>query len=305
MDFLLYWTVRIIIGGISMLPLDLVARIGRALGAIAYTLDARHRKVALNNLTAAFQGERTEAEIRALARENFKRLGENYCCAIKTAFMSEAAVAERLETVGVEPLAPYAARGQNLVVAIGHFGNFELYARANFKVGEYTFATTYRALRQPALTRLMQELRSKSHCVFFERRTDADALKTAMNKGRVMIGLLSDQHAGRSGVWVPFFGRSCSTSTAPAVLALRYDARLFSAICYRTKLAHWRIEVGPEIALHTADGEPRKTADVMSEVNAHLEAAVRRDPANWFWVHKRWKPPEKRQLLSVAADERV
>jgi KDO2-lipid IV(A) lauroyltransferase len=28
----------------------------------------------------------------------------------------------------------------------------------------------------------------------------------------------------------------------------------------------------------------------MSEVNRAFEAAVRRDPANWFWVHKRWKP---------------
>jgi len=28
----------------------------------------------------------------------------------------------------------------------------------------------------------------------------------------------------------------------------------------------------------------------MLEVNQAFETAIRRDPANWFWVHKRWKP---------------
>jgi KDO2-lipid IV(A) lauroyltransferase len=28
----------------------------------------------------------------------------------------------------------------------------------------------------------------------------------------------------------------------------------------------------------------------MLDVNRAFEDAVRRDPANWFWVHNRWKP---------------
>ena len=37
------------------------------------------------------------------------------------------------------------------------------------------------------------------------------------------------------------------------------------------------------------DGEPRSVADIMRDVNRAFEAAVARDPANWFWVHNRWK----------------
>jgi KDO2-lipid IV(A) lauroyltransferase len=54
-------------------------------------------------------------------------------------------------------------------------------------------------------------------------------------------------------------------------------------------LGRWRIEAGPEIPTH-ADGHPRPTADIMRDVNRAFEVAVRRDPANWFWLHKRWKP---------------
>ena len=65
-------------------------------------------------------------------------------------------------------------------MAIGHFGNFELYARcARFAPG-FQFATTYRALRQPALNRLMQSLREKSGCLYFERRTEGASLRAGL-----------------------------------------------------------------------------------------------------------------------------
>ena len=151
------------------------------------------------------------------------------------------------------------------------------------------FATTYRALPQPALNKLAQSLREKSGCLFFERRTDADALKSAMNRGGIVLGLLADQHAGDKGLRLPFFGHDCSTSAAPAVLALRYGCRLFTAICYRTALGRWRVEVGNEIPTRE-NGRTRAPEAIMLEVNRAFEAAIRRDPTNWFWVHKRWKP---------------
>jgi KDO2-lipid IV(A) lauroyltransferase len=117
---------------------------------------------------------------------------------------------------------------------------------------------------------------------------DGDALRSAMSQGGLMIGLLADQHAGRSGVWGPFFGQRCSTTPAPAVMALRYHCPLFTAICYRVGLARWRIEVGDEIPTRIA-GNRRPVAEITADINRAFEVAIRRDPANWFWVHNRWK----------------
>src|SRR5204863_2175841 len=102
---------------------------------------------------------------RALAKEHFRRVGESYGCAVKTASMSDSALKGVLEVTGADkicqPLTGPKPPG-SCVMAIGHFGNFELYARcAGFAPG-LQFATTYRALRQPALNRLMQSLREKS-----------------------------------------------------------------------------------------------------------------------------------------------
>jgi lipopolysaccharide heptosyltransferase II len=290
MDGLIYWVMRGVVGVIQALPLGLVARIGRAGGALAWWLDARHRRVTMRNLTRSFGGEKSAEEIRALGREVFRRIGENYASAVRTAAMTEEEVREVVEVVGAERvLGGGAAEGRrSRVVAIGHFGNFELYARLGKWGHGYRFATTYRGLRQRSLDRLMRELRERSGCLYFERRTESGVLREEMAKGGMMLGLLADQHAGRRGVWGPFMGADCSTTGAPAILALRYGSPLSTAICFRVAPGRWRVEVGEAIPTRIG-GVARTVEEITGDMNRAFEVAIRRDPANWFWVHDRWK----------------
>ena len=296
MDRLLYYVALGLIKFLQSLPLRWVARLGRAGGALGYALDARHRKVAQRNLAMCLGTERTPDETRALAKENFRRLGESYACAIKTAAMSWEDLKSSVEFVGAEKVSP-SVSGQEprtVVVAIGHFGNFELYARFGQLMPAFECATTYRGLRQASLNRLMQSMREQSGCTYFERRTDAAALKAWMTPTGRILGLLADQHAGTGGVRVSFFGHDCSTTASPAVFALRYDCPLRTGVCYRVGLARWRIELGDKIPTHES-GKARDVTAITRDVNAAFEAAVRRDPANWFWVHNRWKPDKPKQ----------
>jgi len=290
MDTLLYLLARAVIGIFQAIPLTWVARFGRAAGGLFYFLDARHRKVALKNLNLCFGAEMSSEEIGAIGRENFRRIGENFCCAAKTAGMTFQQLQGRIEFIGAEKFPSYPGTPlKTYVVAIGHFGNFELYARFGHFMPDFKTATTYRGLRQPSLNRLMLGLRERSGCMFFERRTDAPALKAAMAEQGLILGLLADQHAGNNGLRIPFFGHECSTSAAPAIFALRYRTPLLVGFCYRTGLARWRMEVGEEIPTNE-NGEARSAEAIMGDVNRAFEIAIRRDPANWFWVHNRWKP---------------
>lgn len=303
MDFLLYWPARLLIGILQSLPLEWVAHIGRAFGSLAYLLDARHRRKTIENLKFCVGAGKSDREIAALARENFKRIGESFCSAVKTASMDWKDLKERCEITGVERIPKGdPANPQNCIFSIGHFANFELWARLNNLVPGYQFATTYRGLRPPALDRILQELRNRSGCLYFERRTQGSALKAALAKSGLMLGILSDQHAGDHGLHIPFFGRVCSTTAAPAVFALRYRCPLHVGICYRTAPGRWRLELSEGIPI-LENGQPRSSSDIMLDVNKVLEAAIRRDPANWFWVHNRWKlkVPTSKPPESVAA----
>jgi lauroyl/myristoyl acyltransferase len=279
---IVYYLARALIALLQCLPLPLVARLGRWGGGLAYRLDGRHRRVALENLQMCFGDEMTSAEITGLAMENFRRLGENYCCAIKTAAMSMDQLRPYVEFDRPERLLP----PRRMVMAIGHFGNFELYARFQNVSPEYQCATTYRALKQPELNRLLQKVREKSGCLFFERRTDGPMLRAAMINSNLLLGLLADQSS--RGLRAPFFGHDCDTGLAPAVFALRYDCELYTAFCFRIAPAKWRLELGDKISTRENDA-PRSSGDIMRDVNRSFEKAIRRDPANWFWVHRRWK----------------
>jgi KDO2-lipid IV(A) lauroyltransferase len=288
MNFLIYWCGRAAIAFIQLLPLNVVARLGRWGGTLAYHLDAKHRRIVYANLNGAFDREKSAAEIEAIARETFKRIGENYICAVKTAAMSFAALRSHVEFTGLENF-PQSRPGENpcnAVVGIGHFGNFEMYARLGEAIPYANTAATYRGLKQPALDRLLQHVRGQDKCRFFERRADGPALRALLDRGGLILGLLADQSS--KGLRAPFLGRDCNTGLAPAILALRYDAVLSTGICYRVGLAKWRIEFGKPIPTRI-NGEARTSTDLMLEVNRELEAGVRRDPANWFWVHRRWK----------------
>jgi len=296
MDWPLYLLARAIIFCFGLLPLKLVAQVGRLLGTCAFVLDGRHRRTALLNLRKVYDERLTEQQIRALAMENFRRIGENYCCALKTALMPPEQVRNHCKVLGVDKFK--ARGGNNCIVAIGHFGNFELYTLLADGLSSWQGASTYRALKQPRLNALLQSLRQRSGCLFFERRTEASQLKQALAQGGILLGLLADQHAGRKGIVVPFLGQVSSTSAAPALLALRYKSPLFTAICYRVGLAQWQLEVGDEIPTHE-NGAPRAPEAIACDMNEAFAVAIARDPANWFWVHNRWKPLKKKAPTEV------
>jgi lauroyl/myristoyl acyltransferase len=291
MSWIIYWLARGLVVVLQALPLVVVARVGRGLGFLWWMADFKHRGLVKRNVGAAFYGKGS-GKIATITREVFQRIAENALCAVKTASMPDAQLLNVCTLIGVDKL-PKAGRADsptNCVGAIGHFGNFELYARLAKPVTGWQSATTYRAMNQAGLDAIVQKLRQSSGCIFYERRRDADALKEALAKGGLFVGLLSDQHPNKGGVLVPFMGRECAATTAPAVLALRYDAPLFPVVCYRVALGRWTVEIGDEIPLKE-NGQRRTVEEITRDISLAFEAAVRRDPANWFWVHNRWKKP--------------
>src|ERR1700685_4234457 len=144
MNSAIYFLARMVVALLQAMPLLWVARLGRCGGEVVFWLDGRHRKVALQNLTLCFQAEKSPAQIRALAHENFRRIRENFCCSIKTAGMTEKELRRVMEVRGAGVVAARNAEHpeESLIFASGHFGNFELFARLSAFIGGYQIAST-------------------------------------------------------------------------------------------------------------------------------------------------------------------
>ena len=295
MNTFLYLIGSLIVTIISFLPLKLICFIGRQLGFIFYYIDSGHRKVAVNNLTNSLGNSRSKNEIIFLAKENFRRLGEVYLSAIKTCHLSLENLSGVLSIKGMNHL-NFSKRddGSNpsFMFAIGHFGNFELYANAGLFAPQLDVGTTYRGFNQPWVEKLISKIRNKSGCHYFDRRFEGKKLLSFMKQPNSVTGLLADQNAGRSGIELPLFGMPCSTNPAPAIFSLRYNLRLHCCLCRRISLGRWELELGPEIPTHIK-GNARSVNDIMIDINSTYEEYINEDPANWFWVHNRWKRPDR------------
>lgn len=302
MNRFLYLLARLGIGLLQALPIQWVAQIGRVGGGVMFWLDRRHRRMALHNLTRCFGAELSPLEIRRLAHENFRRLGENYCSAIKTAAMDEAELRKVLEVRGTGALAgaDVGPPSKNRLLATGHFGNFELFTRLAAFVPGYRCAATYRGIRPLLVNKLVYSMRTISGNLLFERRSGAGELKRVMNAGGVLLSMAVDQSDRPNGLEMPFLGHLCFMTRSPAVMAMRYDCALFAPICYRVGLGRWVIEIGEPIPTRE-HGQRRSAEAITHDINRAFEAAVRRDPANWFWVHDRWKARIVTEARALAA----
>jgi KDO2-lipid IV(A) lauroyltransferase len=109
------------------------------------------------------------------------------------------------------------------------------------------------------------------------------------------VAFVSDQDAGRDGVFVPFFGRLASTHRGAALMAIRTGAPLFLGVPLRVAAGRYSIrvrEIRTDRSGQLDDAVQRLTA-AYTEL---LETAIRSAPDQYLWLHRRWKtrPPEER-----------
>jgi KDO2-lipid IV(A) lauroyltransferase len=255
-------------------------RAARALAAMAPALAPGPAATARENLRLAFGRDDP-----ALVRAAFRHFAE---AAVDLLFFRCLFHPERagehfvFEGGGLED---YRARGGGAAVfATGHFGNWELFGAAFRHVG-IPLAPVARPPRPLWFARWVERYRREEGQEIIPK---GDALPLALRALRrgLCVAFLMDQSAGRHGVPVPFFGRPARTFTAPAALALKlglplyagYSTRVGDGIRYRCFAERIPTDGGVEA--------------VTRRLNEALERYVRAAPEQWWWFHRRFKPPK-------------
>jgi lipopolysaccharide heptosyltransferase II len=292
MNYLAYCIYRTLAELIALLPLPVVFRLGQFLGWVAYHIVGKYRRLVTRNLGIAFGGEK--GELRALARRHFCTLGANLLCSLKLGRMTQEEIAARVNIENMAALHRAAEPGRGVVMVLSHLGNWELLAQLvphgppGRRVG-----TVYQPLGNTYFDQHVKNLRVRLGLVPFDRRRGFQEPITFLRRGGV-LGVLVDQHAGDGGIWAPLFGRLASTSPLAATMALRTGAPLVPIAVYTTGCARWRLVVSDAMPREEKTDPEQLTA----EINVALEKEIRVSPADWFWVHNRWKTPSPQFLLS-------
>jgi len=277
------------LGVIQKIPVGAVYALGRVAGAVAWLLLPRYRSLVRRNLIRALGIG--PAEARRLAREHFRTLGANLLCAARFMVADEATVRRHTEVVNLDALIAAHAQGRGVVLAISHIGNWELFAQATFYARHIPFGTVFQRIHNKQLNARIDHLRRRLGVKTFDRSRELPAAMKFLKEGGV-LGVLVDQHAGDSGLWTPLFGSLASTSPLAASLATRTGAAVVPVDITTCGFARWRIKVRSQIQFDAENPNALTAA-----INRVLEQQIRESPADWFWVHDRWKLPHPNFLL--------
>lgn len=286
--------VRVIQGLERALGKRAAGAIVAAAGRLAYRPLGIRRATVEGHLRQAFP-DRDERWIRGTAAAAYAHLGREGLSLLRLYRLGAADVIRETRVAeGLEALRSAVEAGTGAVVVTGHFGNWEIGGAAVAARGIPLDVVVQRQAN-PLFDRLMNDARVRLGMrVIYRGRATKDALRS-LRQGRV-VAFVADQDARGAGVFVPFLGRPASTFRGPAVLALRSGAPLFIATAIRAGDGRYDVRMRP-IPM-PPEGDPEERTEALTARHARaLEEAVRANPEQYLWHHRRWKtaPPAPEQ----------
>jgi Kdo2-lipid IVA lauroyltransferase/acyltransferase len=283
-----YVAVAIVRAVTALMPYPLLWMCGTAVGYLFYVCDVPHRRVALDNLAAAFP-RRSAAERRAIVRAVFAHFGRLLFEFLKFSTLSAEQILSRVEFDGEERVRLAYGQGKGVLFITGHFGFWELHAIAHPLRFE-PIGVLARTLDNAPLNTLLEDIRQRTGNVVIYRQGSIRKVMRMM-ADRHGVAILIDQHiSGADAVSVEFFERPAATTSAVAAMALRTGAPVVPVFALPLGKGRYRL-----IYEHPVEPPGPQSEDAVREFTQRctdvLEMYVRRHPDLWLWMHRRWREP--------------
>jgi len=285
LEAVLAYAVRALVRAV---PRGAALSLGARLGDVARWLGIR-RSVAEENLALAFP-ELGRADRDRILVAHYRDFGMMVCEAARGTATSEAPPGEVIAEVRGDEHLEAALRGRRgAIVLTAHYGDFGLLGAWLARGRPVDIVA--KELRNPAVDALMVRTCMEAGMRRILPGAGLKPLLAGLRANHVAV-ILADQDAGADGVFVPFLGRSCSTTSVPARIALRTGVPLLTAFITRRADLRNEIDVLPPLTVERPDA-PDAVERLTALHAAELERWVRRHPHMWFWLHRRWKtsPP--------------
>lgn len=267
---------------IGRLPIALLRRLGALFGAAAYRLDSRETRIARRNLTL-IHPEIDDATRENMTRALMRSMGQGLMETLAIWTRPRARVLRLVQQVhGETHLQAALARGRGVLLAVPHYGNWELLIE--FMAARGPFSLVYKASEKAGLERFLQKARSGANVQLVPAEATAmRPLMRALQNGEV-VGITPDQQPRKGGgEFIPFFGRPALTLSLIAKLAQRTGTPVLFAYTERRGDGFDVVFEAEEPALHDADLEIALTA-----MNRRVQAIAERDFRQYQWTYKRF-----------------
>lgn len=278
----------------ALIPGRSVHNVGRLIGLILFRLLSSRRKIAIDNIQLALPfmqrlpsfscSHKTPEHI---ARKTFINLGMSIVEVCLLYHGKGDSIVNSIEVRGRENFDLARARHKGLICLGGHCGNWELMSLSFKKhFGENGWGVARRQIN-PYLNSIIEQMRTSYGTKLIYSKT---ALKPILNviRNDGVIGILADQAVfPENGAHIEMLGRKAWANKAPVIIAHKTGVPLVPFFMHREHDRHI-LTILPEYKLCGDKSEEGILRDIQS-LSRLLEDFICAHPADWYWVHRRWK----------------
>jgi Kdo2-lipid IVA lauroyltransferase/acyltransferase len=252
-------------------------------------LSGYRKEVVLKNLRNSFP-EKSQTEIDIAYKAYYHYLCDLVLETLKTMTMTEKEVAERCIFNSTRWLDKYFEEKKNILIVMGHYGNWEWAGPAFILKMGIPLSVIYRPLSNPYFEKMTSKMRTR----FGTRIIPVNNTLREMVAGRgklTVTAFIADQTAGpENSHWTNFLNQDTPVHTGPEKLAKKFNYPVVYMSVRRVRRGYY--DITPELLFD----QPGKTADgeISEAFIKRLERDIIKDPAIWLWSHRRWKYVRKK-----------
>lgn len=259
----------------------------RVIGAMVFHLGASGRQRTIKHLTMAFAQEKSAAEIHSLARQVYRHFATALADTLRLPVILRQGINRLISTHGMHHLDQALAQGHGVLMITGHFGNWELLGAWLAQNG-YPLRVVGTPLENPELDKMVVEMRNQAGYTNIARGAGTREIIRSLRQG-CAIGMLIDQDTRVQGSFVRFFGLLAHTPTGPVLLAKKFGIPIIPIFMHMADDLSYRIECEHPLSLQYTGDDERDLIDNTQRCSDVYEQVIRRFPAQWAWMHQRWK----------------
>ncbi len=293
------WAIRITVAPLRIVPVPVAFFIGRRFADFLWLFLPSRRRIADENLRTAF-GEQLSARDRArIGRESVRRFSMTLVEGVLLPGWIRTGRLERVAEAGAGNAEAFARqqRGEPIIFFSGHFGPWEVSARQLVRLG-WRIGLPYRSTKNEVLQDWIVRTRAIAGPEQFPRKGALRPLMRLLKEGAAVTMFLDQNERG--GLFVDFFGRPAATVTTVGVLAERTGAAVYLQVPRRVVPGQkYRVDFEGPLTIPDGGTTEERIHAWTQLATARIEARIRENPAEWLWIHRRWR---SRPLASTPSE---
>lgn len=285
-DWIGFWSIKGLIFLLNHLPLSVALFLARLGGRLVYVFHKR-RHVAYVNLKAALGERYSSRQLKKIAARTYEHIAQIGVEMFRFPGLDRAYVEKNITIEGYDEIEKALAKKKGIIFLTAHFGNWEISSIASAILG-HPMKVLVREQKHSRLNDILTSMRATHGNEVIGKGMALREIVKALHENQI-VGILSDQSGGPSGVYIDFFGRRTTTPSGAISIAQRTGCVVLPAFIIRQKNQRHLVQVNKPLEIPDTDDAAKDVETGLTRYVQLLEKYIRAYPDQWLWGHKRWK----------------